>query len=633
MNDGPTTPLPRSLEPLPGESLTGFVLRLSHRLDLRPARIIDLTGLATPGSAQSARAPARLLFMLEAGVRARFARLARLSREEADRLTLGRWAARYPPIADAVGRPGEPARFRFLNREWVLPTSTRYCPQCLAGDASDIQRQHGGPWKLEWRLSVVFACLEHNRLLADVCPGCRSQALSGPKKGPQGYGLIPGPGRPILHPAQCRNSAAGQPRSTAACGTRLDSAENATAVLAPEQAALQRRLLQLLSPDADPAESFHAFADLRAAAAIVTATWPQAASRTKILENEGDLAVRGLPLSTRRLPMKTGGRWGGAPLTSPAIACVLRHADSLVSLPKPDLHQAIGDLMGKAPDVNHAGWGRTWEIVRDDCSPSFRNELQQGVRRRFSPRVQQQVEAGGLVIPVRQRGYLPEHIPQRLPREWIEILLDNGAPLGLGGVLSRFRRIAAIQLVQAADGTSTADASRFLGFPSSQPQPGHLALTPKPENPWTQMHVNERLPQAFEALARHIARQPHPVDYHERRQRLAFWHLSPADWENITERLPPPRQTALRYGSEPHRECASAHIWARATGGEWRYAPIFRAPLSPAGLNFDQARVQPALLRLIDTRRDRYYTALREALNDYARTLAALPAQPDDYRP
>ncbi|MEV0537662.1 hypothetical protein [Kitasatospora sp. NPDC050463] len=164
---------------------------------------------------------------------------------------------------------------------------------------------------------------------------------------------------------------------------------------------------------------------------------------------------------------------------------------------------------------------RRWlriETVRDDCSPSFRNELQQGVWRRFSPAVQQPVEASGPVIPVRQRGYLPEHIPQQLPREWIEILLDNGAPLGLGGVLSRFRRIAAIQLVQAADGISATGASRLLGFPSSRPRPGHLGLTPKPENPWTRMHVNERLPEAFEALARHIAGQSHPVDYHERRQ-------------------------------------------------------------------------------------------------------------------
>jgi hypothetical protein len=39
-------PLPRSLVPLPGESLPGFLLRLSCRLNQPPARIAELTGLA-----------------------------------------------------------------------------------------------------------------------------------------------------------------------------------------------------------------------------------------------------------------------------------------------------------------------------------------------------------------------------------------------------------------------------------------------------------------------------------------------------------------------------------------------------------------------------------------------------------
>ncbi|MGH3614767.1 MAG: TniQ family protein [Pseudonocardia sp.] len=40
-------PLPRSLDPLPDESIVGFVLRLAHRLDLTPARVVTLTGLNT----------------------------------------------------------------------------------------------------------------------------------------------------------------------------------------------------------------------------------------------------------------------------------------------------------------------------------------------------------------------------------------------------------------------------------------------------------------------------------------------------------------------------------------------------------------------------------------------------------
>ena len=49
--------------------------------------------------------------------------------------------------------------------------SSRYCPQCLAGDpASPVQQRFGGAWNKLWRLPVVFACLAHQRLLEDTSP-------------------------------------------------------------------------------------------------------------------------------------------------------------------------------------------------------------------------------------------------------------------------------------------------------------------------------------------------------------------------------------------------------------------------------------------------------------------------------
>lgn len=46
MNRTRATPLPRSLDPLPGESLTGFLLRLSYRLAVPPADLMRRTGLS-----------------------------------------------------------------------------------------------------------------------------------------------------------------------------------------------------------------------------------------------------------------------------------------------------------------------------------------------------------------------------------------------------------------------------------------------------------------------------------------------------------------------------------------------------------------------------------------------------------
>ena len=59
------SPLPRSLDPLPDESLPGYLLRLAHRLGLAPARIMQLTGLTAgrdghqPGPPEPDAAPGR----------------------------------------------------------------------------------------------------------------------------------------------------------------------------------------------------------------------------------------------------------------------------------------------------------------------------------------------------------------------------------------------------------------------------------------------------------------------------------------------------------------------------------------------------------------------------------------------
>jgi hypothetical protein len=38
------------------------------------------------------------------------------------------------------------------------------CPECI--------RESDGRWQLSWRLGWSFACVQHNRLLADACPTC-----------------------------------------------------------------------------------------------------------------------------------------------------------------------------------------------------------------------------------------------------------------------------------------------------------------------------------------------------------------------------------------------------------------------------------------------------------------------------
>ena len=203
---GTLSPLPRSLDPLPDESLPGYLLRLAHRLGLAPARVMQLTGLT---AGRDSRQPARrsLMLHLDEAPAGAFARVTRLTAAETAELCMSSMSGRYPWTAPrATADQWGP---RSLASPWVFTSATRYCPQCLAGDGSRIQQQHGGAWQKAWRLPVVFACPAHRRLLEHLCPSCRQPAMSAAPGAPAW--LIPRARDRGLHPAQCR--AALQPQA------------------------------------------------------------------------------------------------------------------------------------------------------------------------------------------------------------------------------------------------------------------------------------------------------------------------------------------------------------------------------------------------------------------------------------
>ncbi|MFJ9032048.1 TniQ family protein [Streptomyces sp. NPDC102274] len=154
------TPLPCSLDPLPGESLSGFLLRLAHRLQISPMRLARLTGsIRRPTDSVLGR---RLLLDLDIS---RFAQATRLTEDEAAELTLRPWKNRYPPITRAlVSR--DP---RGTREDWLFNNFPRYCPECLAGDGSPVQQQYGGTWKKIRHLPIAFICPTHEVFLKHGC--------------------------------------------------------------------------------------------------------------------------------------------------------------------------------------------------------------------------------------------------------------------------------------------------------------------------------------------------------------------------------------------------------------------------------------------------------------------------------
>ena len=94
-------PLPRSLDPLPGEGLDGYLLRLSYRLERPPMRVAVLTGLVQPSGQRVVSAG--LLTHMPEGLRESFAQVTRLTASEVARLCLSSMSSRYPP-ASAIQR-------------------------------------------------------------------------------------------------------------------------------------------------------------------------------------------------------------------------------------------------------------------------------------------------------------------------------------------------------------------------------------------------------------------------------------------------------------------------------------------------------------------------------------------------
>ena len=273
-------PLGRSLSPLPEESLRGYVLRLSYRLNLSPARIAERTGLTADGRSP-ARAPAALLTEIPGEAKTAFARMTRLTTEQVDQLILASLHERYPLPSEATRTSGSDRRL-LTNRTIFLP-QTRFCPDCLAGDGTPIQASFGGPWRKTWHLPVVFACPQHRRLLEHRCPTASTSFMgTGPELPPFcSPRCAPGHSTPLN--AEHRSTPPGglpslllrqQTRPTRASTPRTAS---------PELLELQEKILSLLAPDGPaqtisagqpPTDPAHYFIDLQALTLLICSTWP-----------------------------------------------------------------------------------------------------------------------------------------------------------------------------------------------------------------------------------------------------------------------------------------------------------------------------------------------------------------------
>ncbi len=576
-----TSRLPRSLDPLPDESLPGYLLRLSHRLGLAPTRLQQATGLALAPNA--ARASTMLALTPETA--AAFAHATRLSTTEVTALTLGSLANRYPPVD--LARTGRDHRRLvhglFVRESWVFARFSRYCPHCLAGDGSLIQQHHGGGWNKLWRLPIVFACPTHQRLLAHTCPACAQPALS---RGP-GAAMIPRGGDSTLHPTACR-APGPEPRPTIGpCGHRLDQEPPSTNShdLAPPLA-LQHRLLTLLNADnattisaGSPATSSQYVTDLRILTCLITASWPTSRHLADTADAAGliDRHVQNVQTQIdqdrreQRYP-RDNALYDAPPADAATTAALLIAAARITDADSPDSARDIAaPLLECRPGTRP--WVRKFLPGDGYCSP--------GLQAALGP------EVGALHIIKRTgvphystRRRLPaplpvrfgiQYIPQRPPEQWLDCLdeFTDLKPRLLEHVL-------VIRLAHATTGGTLIDAAAHLGIPrlaaDNALRVTHQTLAA------TSRH--ERFDHAVGNLVEHLNTTTDLIDYGRRRDALRTWEIPPDQWQELIDGLPGQliknRLVPHTHWGDGKRRLASTWAWTELTHGDHIYAPAVR---------------------------------------------------------
>jgi TniQ len=463
-------PLPRSLDPLPNESLPGYVLRLAHRLDLTPTALAIICGLGN----RRQRSPASsIIFALDPHATARFAHATRLSSAEVTELTLVSLAAQYPPLdMRSVGRQRQ-VHGVFIRENWIFARSTRYCPDCLAGDESPIQQRHGGAWSKLWRLPVVFACPTHRRLLRHACPACQSLAHQRTAGSPH---LLPMAAHPVVHPAACRNkTTAGPPFRL--CGHRLDRQTNVKAEPRPvgdESLITQQRLLQLLGASPPPkllsvelpTTPARYFVDLRIVSALLQASWPAG----RDLANSAD--VPPVDVHVRRLgdqiaSARSAGQrvydmleFDRPPIDAAASAVLLNIANAILAGNASTVREILRQIYIAAPFARE--WTRRYLVGDGYCSPGLRAVA--GVE----AGAQHIIKNLGITLPAvqpppRPVTFRPRHIPQHLPTTWHDAYFANFAEIDQRWL----RRAVPVLLVQICAGGSIRRAGPLLDLPWS----------------------------------------------------------------------------------------------------------------------------------------------------------------------
>jgi hypothetical protein len=619
-------PLGRSLVPIPGESLPGFLLRLSFRLGLPPAGLAELSGLAPAG--RGARLSVILLTGIPEPASRAFTLMTRLTGRQAAQLGLAAWQGRYPlpPAAPGIAAAG----LRPLNRQSIFAPATRYCPECLAGDGSVIQEASGGAWLKAWHLPVVFACPAHQRLMEHLCPEC-GQAVRARRAGIPAA-ILPAMRAAGLHPAQCRTELVPgrRYRPPVCCGARLDQSGHRRPA-DPRLIALQGKILDLLDQDGAgstisaglPAPPAGYFADLQALGLLACWTWPSA--RHLSPSGEAASAIDEHVASLRRPEASPGSaarvRFGPPPADAAASAGLTYIADRILGGSPDDVRELLRQLLPSSTrKASRTYWGLRVLRSATPCSAGLQTAYAPLLRTFTREGSQPQGRRNAVLRPER---WGPENIPAFLPRDWHDRHLTPIAGVSLMFV----RRTAALRLVQMVAGGSLGEAAGFLGIASTDTtwlgKSGIYSGAGRVHTGARQQPDPFGFEAALTAIARELDEPATPlVSYQRRRQALENWRIDKDTWTSLTARLPPVSGTRPEIGDRK-RQIASIYVWVQVTSGEHHFAPRPIEAAQPPEIQEEWKNRRNTIWSLMNhSRPGPHYSSLKAELDVLAASLA-----------
>lgn len=534
--------LPVVPKPVSGEAFASWVDRVAGTLSVPPGRAAHALGLECSEGAAITR-PVFFGVILTSQSLSGLRDATGLPVRTLQAMQL----ARYDGTAlDFAGlEPSDRTSMRLVAlREWMLTTSSRACPYCLA---------ERPVWPLWWRLGIAAVCPVHRCLLIDLCPTCGIRLRRGNHSNQRGLlsrSPLPGPG-------ECGNRPPGGPsarggRRGGLCPQQYK--DMPTVAVNGSLAVLQLQVLAI----ADGAEGSVAgtsvsssdwFASLR----LLTAMARLASDETDVSVFPGYMAQAVAEDRRRRQAIRSGSasHLGAMPATAAHAMAYLALASAVLDAPNSESGaQVLAPWARRLADLQRAaGVG---DRLRKMRRPAVIDEMMAAVAPRSSRVV-------GALAAVRPVGISPCHVPHLADAadysELIAAHLPGTSPLW-------GRRFTTLALARLAGASSWPLAAEVLGMDGGKAIRAATKVVRRISDAdafW------ERVTLVAERL-----QERGLVDYAARRAGLA-------DLCELPDGALAPVFRPLGMSVTPQRRRhAAAWIWQRFTSGDPHEAPAYR---------------------------------------------------------